>query len=146
VAVDWTADMQFGRECPLFAMTESQCVALSADKRGKVMDEVTAQLPICQKIARECVALAREAGAAGDHAKAETTLRAAVDLGQLLDRDADRMLIVRLSGIAVQRGALDELLSLYAARGEQGKLDETREHIHKIPEELREVKRVVAGQ
>jgi len=146
LAMDWTADVRFGRDCPLFAMTESQCVALAADKRREVLDEVTSQLPICQEIGRECVALAQEARAAGDHARAETTLRAAVNLGQLLDRDADRMLIVRLSGIAVQRRALEELSSLYAARGEQGKLDETREHIHKIQEELREVKRVAAGQ
>jgi len=146
-AVDWTADIHFGREHYVFTITESRYVSLVTADQEKVMETITPQLSTWREIARNgLVDQAAQARQAGNDAQAEKYLLAADGLGHYLNRNKDIGLIIRMVGIAIQRRALNELAPLYESQGENGKLRDVRRKLQDIDEQQEEVKRIAAGE
>jgi outer membrane lipoprotein-sorting protein len=144
--VDWKGEIRFGKEHYLFTMTESQYISLvSADQR-KVMDELMKQSAQYRAMARELIDLGKKARTAKEADEAEKYFVTASGLGQLLNRDSDRMVIVRLVGIAVQRMALTELSGLYEERGQPEKVKAVREKLSQLEEELSKIKKAASGK
>ncbi len=146
VGVDWSDDIQFGQEHYLFTMTERQYISLVSDDQSKVMAEIMTQSTQCRAIARELVKLGRKAHTSKDVVQAEKYFSTAVSLGQLLNRNRDVMLIVRLVGIAIQKLALTELSSLYEELGETQKRQKTQGQINQIEEQMKQIKKSVSGR
>lgn len=144
-AVDWKGDICFGREQYLFTMTESQYISLVSADQQKVMAEIMSQSSDCRAIARELVDLARKARASQKDAEAEKYLHVAAGLGQLLDRDKNMMLIVRMVGIAIQRLALGELSSFYEAKSEASKLQDIQGQRKELDEQTKEIKKAAGA-
>ena len=145
VAVDWSADLRFGREHHLFTMTEQQYISLVSADQEKVITEIMAQSSQCRAIARTLVKLGQKARATKDVNQAEKYFSTTVRLGQLLNRDTEMMLIVRMVGIAIERLALTELSSLYKELGETEKLQKTHIQINHNEEQLKQIKESVSG-
>lgn len=141
VAVDWNDDIRFGQEHHLFTMTERQYISLVSADQEKVMADIMMQSSQCRAIARELMELGRKAHTSKDVAQAEKYFSATVRLGQLLNRNTDMMLIVRLVGIAIQKLALTELSSLYEELGDAGKLQNTQTQISQIEEQMKQIKK-----
>ena len=146
VGVDWSGDIRFGQEHYLFTMTERKYISLVLADQTKVLAEIMKQLPQCRAIARELAKLGRKAHISKDVAQAEKYFSTAVRLGQLLNHDRDVMLIVRLVGIAIQKLALTELLSLYEELGETEKLQKTQGQINQIEEQMKQIKKSASGR
>lgn len=147
VAVDWKGEIRFGREQYLFTMTESQYVSLVTADQTKVSREGgLKQLDQCRAMGRELVDLGKKARAAKEVDKAEKYFSTAAGLGQLLDRNSDLRLIVRLVGIAIQKSPLTELSGLYEERGQPEKLKAVREKLSQLEEEQSKIKKNVQGQ
>jgi outer membrane lipoprotein-sorting protein len=144
LTVDWNGDFRFGPEDYLFTMTERQLISLVSADQLKVSDEVIKQLPQCRAIARELAALGRQARASKDVAKAQECFNAAAGLGQLLDRNENMLLIVRLVGITVQKMAIADLSSLYEGSGETAKCEAVRKRLKQLDEEQAAIKTSVA--
>lgn len=146
MTVDWEGDLRFTQEHYLFTMTESQYISLVTDDQQQVMAEIMSQSTDCRAIARKLVDLARKARAAKNDTEAEKYLHAAIGLGQLLDRDKNMMLIVRMVGIAIQRLAAGELATLYEGQGQTDKLHHIQKRIRDLKEQTVEIKRSASGQ
>jgi outer membrane lipoprotein-sorting protein len=146
MTVDWEGNLRFSQKHYLFSMTESQYISLVTDDQQKVMAEIMSQSTDCRAIARKLVDLARKARAAKDDTEAENYLHAAVGLGQLLDRDKNMMLTVRMVGIAIQRLAAGELATMYEAQGQTDKLQRIQRRIRDLEEQMEEIKRTASGQ
>lgn len=146
MTVDWEDNLRFSQEHYLFSMTESQYISLVTDDQQKVMTEIMSQSTDCRAIARKLVDLARKARTAEDDTEAENYLHVAVGLGQLLDRDKNMMLIVRMVGIAIQRLAAGELATMYEAQGQTDKLQRIQKRIRDLEEQTAEIKRTASGR
>ncbi len=146
VVVDWSDDLRFGPEHHLFTMRERQYISLVSADQKKVMAGIMMQSSQCRAIARELLELGRKARTSKDVAQAEKYFSTTVRLGQLLSRNRDMMLIVRLVGIAIQKLALTELSSLYEELGETEKLQNTRAQISQIEEQTKQIKKNVSGR
>jgi len=145
-AVDWKGEIRFGPEHYLFTMTERQYISLVSADQQKVMSDVLAQLGLCRAMTREMIDLGKKARTAKDADKAEKHFTATEGLGQLLDRNPDQMLIVRLVGIAVQKLALTELSGLYEERGQSEKLKAVREKLSGVEDEQSKIKKAASGK
>ncbi|MBN1942668.1 MAG: hypothetical protein JW849_05170 [Phycisphaerae bacterium] len=138
--VHWKGRFHFNRECYLFTMTEKKFISLVSADQQKVMAEIMSQSKDYRNIARELVTLASKARTSGNNAKAEKYLQTALGLGELLDRDKNMMLIVRMVGIAIQRHAADELVTLYKNQGQMNKLQNIRKRIIELDTETKKIK------
>jgi outer membrane lipoprotein-sorting protein len=146
MAVDWAGHLRFENEHYLFTMTERQYISLIAEDQQKVMADIMSQSGDAKSIARELVDRARKAQAARDYALAERYLHTASGMGQLLNRDSNMMLIVRMVGIAIQRLAAEELARIYEAQGQTNKLQDVQEHITELERQIAKIKQHVSGQ
>lgn len=146
MAVDWSDDLRFGQGHYLFTMTERQYISLLWADQKKVMAGIITQSSQCRAIARELAELGRNARTSKDFTDAEKYFSTAVRLGQLLNRNRDMMLIVRIVGIAIQKLALTELSSLYQELGETEKLQNTQAQINQIEERMKQIKKSASGR
>ncbi|NQT18461.1 MAG: hypothetical protein HQ592_02060 [Planctomycetes bacterium] len=146
VAVDWTENIRFGREHYMFTMTERQYISLVWADQQKVMPEIIQQSSHCRAIARELAELGRKSRASKNIGQAEKYFSTAVRLGQLLNRDEEMIIIVRLVGIVTQTIALRELSSLYEELGEMQKLQHTQARIGHLEEQREKIRESVSGR
>jgi len=143
--IDWDTPIKFGGDDYLFTMTEQQYISLKPDDQQKVMKEVMDSSSEVRQISREMVNRAQRAVSNQDNAQAERYLQAGLQLGNLLTRDPDSMLIVRLVGIAIQRLILPEMIDLYIKTGEQQKVQAAQKQLQQAEAEIERIKRNVKG-
>lgn len=146
MAVNWSDDIRFGQEHYLFTMTERQYISLVSEDQKKVMAKIMTRSTQYKAMARELAELGRKARTSKDVAQAEMYFSTTVRWGQLLNRNRDMMLIVRLVGMAIQKLALTELSSLYEELGETEKLQNTQTQINQIEKQLKQIKKSVSGR
>jgi hypothetical protein len=139
-SIDWRCDIRFGSDVHFLTMTERQLVALPQPQKQKIIELVLSQLQDCRAMARELVDRAKKARASGNDAQALKYLATGRRLGELLDRDKDMMLIVRLVGIAIQKSALTEELSIYQERDDKAKLEDVQQRLKELDEQTQEIR------
>ena len=143
--IDWDTPIKFGGDDYLFTMTEQQYISLKPDDQQKVMKEVMDSSSEIRQISKELVSRAQQAVTNQDKIQAERYLQAGLQLGNLLTRDPDSMLIVRLVGIAIQRLILPEMIDLYIKTGEQQKVQAAQKQLQQAEAEIERIKRNVKG-
>jgi outer membrane lipoprotein-sorting protein len=146
LGINWTEAIEFSERPYLFTITEKEYISLKPEGQKQVINEVMATGATIRDIVREILALGQEVMSAKDYEKAERYFEAGLQLGKLLTRDSDYMLIVRLVGIAVERKALDEMISLYMATNEQEKLQAAEKELQVMEAESEKIKKKVSGQ
>jgi outer membrane lipoprotein-sorting protein len=144
VTVDWTDDFRFGQEHHFLTMSEREFGSLVSADMERVATDINTHVRQCRDIFRELRDLGRKAHASNDVAQAEKCFSTAVGLGRLLNRDTDMMLLVRVVGIAIQKGALTELSSLYEKQGETEKLRNTQVQISQVEAQREQINQVEA--
>ena len=82
---------------------------------------------------------------AKDYEKAGRCFEALLQLGKLLNRDLDNMLIVRLVGIAVQKLALKEQVGLYTETNNQEKVKAAEKQLQALNAESERIKNNLKG-
>ena len=129
LGINWTEPIKFGKEPYLFSLTEKGYVSLNAEDQRRAMDEIMAMATTLRKIALEVLTIGHAAATARDYKRAEEHFEAVIQLGKLLARDPESMIIVRLVGIAVQKRGLNEMIDLYTAVNDQKKLQAAKSHL-----------------
>jgi len=146
LGIDWTETIEFSEKPYLFTITEKEYVSLKPQHQRQVMTEVMATSSAIREITREVLTLGQKAMSAQDYENAERYFEAALQLGKLLTRDPDSMLIVRLVGIAVERKALEKLISLYTATNQQEKLSAAEKEMQAMIAEMDKIKKQLSGK
>ena len=143
--IDWTQPIKFSKQPYLFSITEKEYVSLKPKDQQKVMEEVMGMSSTVRQIVREVLSLGEAAMLAQDYEKAERYFETTLQLGRLLTRNLDSMLIVRLVGIAVERKTLTQMTNLYTATGQQKKLEAVKKENQAKEAELQKIKNEARG-
>lgn len=141
--IDWTKEIEFGKETYIFSITEKGYIALKAEDQKEVMEEIMTVASTMRKIAKEALALGRVSVKGQNYEGAERYFDAALQLGKLLDRDPERMLIVRLVGLTVKRLALKEMINFYTTTNNQKKLQVAENRLRTAEAEVDKIKKQV---
>jgi hypothetical protein len=139
LAIDWTQPMEFSREPYLLNMTEKEYVSLKPKEQQKVTQDLTS-LGTVKKIAMELIGLGQAAMSAQNHKEAERYFKTALQLGKLLTRDPDAMLITRLVGISVEKLSLREMVNLYTQTNQPQKLKAAQKENQHMEAEQQKIK------
>lgn len=81
-----------------------------------------------------------------DYEGAERYFEAMFQLGKLLAHDPERMIMVRLVGIAAQKVALNETINLYKTTNNQEKLQAAQNRLREAEAEGDKIKKEAMGQ
>ncbi len=146
LGIDWKKTIEFSDKPYVFTITEKEYVSLKPKDQTQVMNEIMSTASTFRKIARHVQAMAQTAISAKDYEKAERYFEAVLQLGKLLTRDADNMLIVRLVGIAVQKLALKEMVGLYTKTNNQVKVEAAENQLQALKTESERIKKNLQGQ
>jgi hypothetical protein len=140
LTVDWDQPVVFVERPYMFTLSEMDIVMLSDSERKTVMAEV---MPMCSTVRTLCFELKRlgeAAQASGDISRAERCFKACVRLGQHLSRDDDSMVIVRITGIAVQGIGLGGLEPIYEQTNQTDKLEAVQTHKRTLQNQTNAIK------
>jgi len=146
LGIDWAQPLEFGKEPYIFSITEKGYISLKAEDQKRAMEEIMATAATVRKIVHEILNLGQAAVAAKEYEKAEQYFETGLQLGKLLVRDPESMIIVRLVGIAVQKRTLNEMISLYTAINSQEKLQAAEKQLRAAETEGDRIKKKVMGQ
>lgn len=140
--VDWTKQIEFGKEPYVFSLTEKGYISLRADDQKQAMEKImVAAKDISNIVRKELLTLGQAAMSAQDYEEAEQYFQPGLKLGKLLARDPESMVIVRLVGIAIQKIALNEMINLYRTTNDHGKLQTAENQLRMAEAEGDEIKR-----
>ncbi len=146
LGIEWTEQIEFGKEPYLFSMTEKGYISLKAEDQKRVMEEIMITAVTVRKIVFEVVRLGQEAVSSNNYEAAEQYYEAGLQLGKLLARDPETMIIVRLVGIAVEKKTLNEMISLYTTTNNQKKLQTTEKQLQAAEAEGDKIKNKATGR
>jgi hypothetical protein len=141
LSVDWSKQITFGKEPYIFSLTENGYISLKAEDQKQVMQEIMASASNIRKIVKKSLAQGKAALSNQDYESAEKYFNAAFELGKLLNRDKDSMIITRLVGIAVERIALKEMISLYEETKNEKQLQFSQKQLRQAEVEADQIKK-----
>ena len=146
LGIDWAQPLEFGKEPYIFSITEKGYISLKAEDQKRAMDEIMAVAVTVRQILYEVLNLGQAAVSVQNYKEAERYFEAGLQLGKLLDRNPESMIIVRLVGIAVEKKTLNEMISLYTTTNTQEKLRAAEEQLRAAEAEAEEIKKKAQGQ
>ena len=146
LGIDWTEQIEFGKEPYLFSMTEKGYISLKAEDQKLVMEEIMTTAVTVREIVHEVVRLGQEAVSSNNYEAAEKYYEAGLQLGKLLACDPESMIIVRLVGIAVEKKTLNEMISLYTTTNNQEKLQAAKSELKAAEAEGDKIKKEAMGR
>jgi len=146
MAIDWTQPIEFAEKPYVFALSEAEYIALNPGDQQAAMTEALDQAKTIRMIARELAARAKQATANGDYDRAVSYLDAGWHLGDLLSRDPESMVIVRLVGLAVQQLMLTETIELHKTTGDTDALQEAERLLQSARDEAAAIKKQATGR
>ena len=146
LGIEWTEQIEFGKEPYLFSMTEKGYISLKAEDQKRVMEEIMITAVTVREIVFEVVRLGQEAVSSNNYEFAEQYYEAGLQLGKLLARDPETMIIVRLVGIAAEKITLNEMISLYTTMNNQKKLQTTEKQLQAVEAEAAKIKNKAIGR
>jgi outer membrane lipoprotein-sorting protein len=130
--VNWVAPITFAKVPYVFALTEQNIVELKQDEQQRVMAPVMGSCKFIRQICFELVERSNTARSAEEYATAETHLEAGLQLGELLNRDPEGIVIAQLVGIAARKLTLVQLKELYEEIDAPEKLVATEQEIQEV--------------
>ena len=146
LGIEWTEQIEFGKEPYLFSMTEKGYISLKAEDQKRVMEEIMTTAVTVREIVYEVVRLGQEAVSSNNYEAAEQYYEAGLQLGKLLARDPESMIMVRLVGIAVEKKTLNEMISLYTTMNNQEKSQTAEKQLRAAEAEGDKIKKEAMGR
>jgi len=144
--IDWSKRFEFGKEPYIFSISEKGYISLKAEDQTRVNKEVSASLRTVREIVFEVSDLGQTAVSVKKYDEAEKYFNAGLQLGKLLHRNPDTILVARLAGMAAEQKALHEMISLYTTTANQRKLQEAEKQFHALEAEVENIKKRLRGQ
>jgi len=121
-------------------ITEREFFELSPEDQEKAMAETTETLRDIRVHVFGIIAQAKESMADSDYLSTEANLIYGLEVGRELSTNKDGMIITRLVGIACEKVALNEMVSLYTKMGDFSKVQIAQEHLRDIEIEVEDIK------
>ena len=147
LSIEWTEQIEFGKEPYLFSMTEKGYVALKDEDQKRFWKEISSSaVTVRQMILQKVVGLGQEAVSSNNYESAEQYYKAGLQLGKLLARDPEAMIIVRLMGIAMEKVILNEMISLYTTMNNEAKLQTVKKQLQEVEAEATQIKNKALDQ
>ncbi len=146
LGIEWTEQIEFGKEPYLFSMTEKGYISLKAEDQKRVMEEIMTTAVTVREIVYEVVRLGQEAVSSNNYEAAEQYYEAGLQLGKLLARDPESMIMVRLVGIAVEKKTLNEMISLYTTMNNQEKFQTAEKQLRAAEAKGDKIKKEAMGR
>ncbi len=140
LSIDWSKPIEFYEKPYIFTVTEKGYVSLKDEIQQQVMTEVLKTSTTIREVTLEVSRQGQQAITNKDYSKAEKHFSALFGLGKLITRNADLMLTSRLVGLAVERKALDEMIELYTATNNEGKMSEAQNELRAVEAEYEQIK------
>lgn len=146
LGVNWTKQIEFGKEPYIFSLTEKGYISLKAEDQKQVMEKIMVTASAMRKMVKEALAMGQTDVANQDYEEAERYFEATFQLGKLLAHDLERMIMVRLVGIAIQKVALNEMINLYKTTNNQEKLQAAENRLREAEAAGNRIKKKALGQ
>ena len=135
LSVNWTKPIEFYDKMYLFSLTEKGYVGLRPQDQQQVMKEIMETLKQLRGPVKKLWELAETARANRDYQEAESCLETTLNLGRLVNRNSEGVLLSRSFGLSIQRKSLDEMKVLYEQMNQQDKVQQIEEEIRKVDAE-----------
>ncbi len=132
LSVDWTKPIAFHEKIYLFSLTEKGYVALKPEDQQQVTKETMEILSQIRGLVREIWDLARTAKSGHDYQKTELFLETSLNLGRLINRNPESILIAQSFGLSIRRKSLDEMAALYKETNRQEELQRVEKEIQEV--------------
>ena len=143
--IDWTQPIEFSGKPYLFSLTEKEYISLKPSDQQTVTKDVMSAASNIKKITRELLSRGKAAMEAQKHEEAKRCFQTAYQLGNLLTRDPEAVLIGRLVGISVEQMALNELIPLYSQTNQQEKLVLAQQQLKASNDDAKAIKNKAGG-
>lgn len=135
LSVDWTKPIQFSDKMYLFSLTEKGYVALKPEYQQRVMKEIIQTLAQLRGLIRELLNVARTSRSSRDYQKAELCLETSLNLGRVISRDPEGILMAQAFGFSIRRKSLDEMAVLYKETNREDELQRVEKEIQEVDAE-----------
>lgn len=139
--VDWTKRIEFGKEPYIFSVSEKAYKSLKADDQRRAIKEISVSMASVKAIVKKLLAQGKAAAVNRNYKKAERYFNAGYQLGKLLERDPERIIIVRLVGIGACAKTSKEMIVLYKTTNNHEKLQEAEKQLRAVEAELDKIKK-----
>ena len=139
LGVNWKEPMNFGEKPYLFSINEQIFKSMKSEDQKRIGEENMKDFATVKEIASEVVRLGQNAASSKDYTKAERYLESGLQLGKLLNRDANRI-IVRLVGMSAEKKILTAMIDLYTTTNNKEKLQFANEELKVVNAEVEEIK------
>ena len=136
LGVDWTKQIEFGKEPYIFSVSEKAYKSLKADDQRRVLKQTSASMATVTAIVKEVLVRGKAAAAKRNYEQAEQYFTAGYQLGKLLVRDPERMIIPRLVGIGACKKTSKEMIILYKTTNDHEKLQEAEKQLRAAEAEV----------
>jgi outer membrane lipoprotein-sorting protein len=133
--IDFSKPITFPKEMYIFSLTEQELISLKSSDQKIVMPKLMNDLKNARLITNN---LKKMAEANPD--KSQSYYETALEVGNLLNNDPDRVLIAKMTGIAIQAIALKGLIPIYEQTGQGKKLDDALELDKSLKSQLQKIK------
>ena len=121
-------------------ITEREFFELSPEDQEKAIAETTETCREIRVHIQDVIAQARDSMANNDYISTEAHLIYGVGVGRELNANKDGMFITRLVGIACEKAALNEMVTLYTRAGDFSKVQIAQEQLRDIETEVEEIR------
>lgn len=145
LSVNWKQEMNFSPPSYLFYMTEKEYIQLKPQDQKKVIEQVMHDGSTIRQIAKEAVARGRQNLQAKKYDRAEKYFQASFQLGHLVSRDPDIMLVTRMVGFAIRKLSAQAMMDLYRAANDNQKLQSAEQQLRWVDAEYQEIKQKLNG-
>ncbi|MBN2589011.1 MAG: hypothetical protein JXA96_04055 [Sedimentisphaerales bacterium] len=129
MTIDWSKPIEFGKEPYIFSISEKAYKALKADDQKLVLEQNSTNMTSIRDISFNIIDRGKIEISLNRYEEAEKYLVAALQLGKLLERNPDSMLIVQLVGISIEKKALNEMIPFYTSINDNAKLQDAKEQL-----------------
>jgi outer membrane lipoprotein-sorting protein len=140
LGISWKEPINFGNELYIFSMTEQSCLSLKSEEQKQVNEDINKVLVPVREMSHEVLRLGQEAVYNRDYVKAEQYFNSGLQLGKLLTRNPDGIIIVRLVGLAIEKRILPAMINLYTTINSREKLQSDNEQLQAANAEAEEIK------
>ena len=145
LSVNWKQEMKFSPQSYLFYMTEKGYISLKPQDQKKVIKQVMPDGSTIRQIAKEAVARGRQNLQAKKYVQAENYFQASFQLGHLVSRGPDIMLVTRMVGLAIRKLSAQAMIDLYRDAKDNQKLQGAEQQLRQVDAEYREIKQKLKG-
>jgi hypothetical protein len=138
--IDWSKQIEFGKEPYIFSISEKQYKALNAEDQKRVLEQNSTDMTAIRDLSQVVLDKGKAAVSANRYQDAEKYFTAGLQLGKLLGENQNAMVVEHLVGLAAERKVLNEMIQLYTITNNNEKLREAQNQLKDAEAEVDKIR------